>query len=312
MGKKRKYLKFQIVFMIGILFLLSACQNKSEESYNKAVARGLDSLIAKDYDKAEVYFKIALEEKHDDKVENILNQTLNFNEAKKLMEDEKLTEAGETAEKVLKFSDGSEALEKKAKSLINEVESYKSIKKKFQTKFNEAQNLFDNKNNYDALSIINEILEEEQINKDYYSDIKENIETLKGYIEKELLVIRMQEEEEANDLQELPSNNYDEFNENTQLLDDETAKQVEAYRNQPWYAKGEDPDYTYDNALEIIRSVIGPEDQLFFYNGRMSVSMDDLGRRFYIIWQEDKGGENIAEATIASYYVFEDGTIEEY
>lgn len=57
---------------------------------------------------------------------------------------------------------------------------------------------------------------------------------------------------------------------------------------------------------------MGPEDDGFFYNGRTEVRMTDDDRRYYIVWKEATTGESIAEATFASYNVYEDGTVEEY
>lgn len=93
---------------------------------------------------------------------------------------------------------------------------------------------------------------------------------------------------------------------------DDIEEYVAAYRANPWYGNDEDPEFTWNQARNIIANELGEEDGTFVYNGRLTVWMDDLGRRYYSIWKEDVNAANTAEGTIAMYDVFEDFTVIEY
>lgn len=91
----------------------------------------------------------------------------------------------------------------------------------------------------------------------------------------------------------------------------QNTEKVKAYRQNDFYGRGEDPEYTWNDAHNIIVNVLGEADETFFYNGRLNVYMADDGRRYYIIWTQDPNGTDTASATMDVYYVYEDGTVEE-
>ena len=65
------------------LLLLTGCGNAEQEAYNDAIQKGLDILNAEQYEKAEAYFEIALENQPDDeKAKAYLAQTKIYREAK--------------------------------------------------------------------------------------------------------------------------------------------------------------------------------------------------------------------------------------
>ena len=92
----------------------------------------------------------------------------------------------------------------------------------------------------------------------------------------------------------------------------QNTEKVEAYRQNDFYGRGEDPEYTWNDARNIIGNVLGEADETFFYNGRLNVYMADDGRRYYIIWKQDPNGTSTASATIESFNVYDDGTVEKY
>jgi len=118
MKKINIYAKLSLLVLTGSIITLSACDNQSEEAHNEAIKNGLDALISENYDKAEVYFEIASEEKdNDERTQTLLAQTVSFNQAKKLFNEGDLMKASEKAQKVVGLSNGSEALVEKASAL---------------------------------------------------------------------------------------------------------------------------------------------------------------------------------------------------
>ena len=87
-------------------------------------------------------------------------------------------------------------------------------------------------------------------------------------------------------------------------------EKVRRYREE--YPGGEDPNFTWDDAVKIIEKIKGKEDETFFYNGKRDVSMDDKGRRNYPVWTQNPNASSNAEGTMEYFTVYEDGTIEGY
>ena len=85
----RRTLKFLKRYVIILsLFFLAACSNASEEAYNSAIQKGLDVIASENYEKAEAYFELALEEKpEDEKAKAYLKQTKAYSNAEKAFDD---------------------------------------------------------------------------------------------------------------------------------------------------------------------------------------------------------------------------------
>ena len=97
-----KYLKV-ILFSVMVLFVLSACSNKT---YDNAIEKGLDSLEGKNYSKAISYFEIALEENKDSTEANsYLEQAVLLNEVNDFLTKEDFDQALNTIFKIEKLDD---------------------------------------------------------------------------------------------------------------------------------------------------------------------------------------------------------------
>lgn len=200
MKKINIYAKLSLLVLTGSIITLSACDNQSEEAHNEAIKNGLDALISENYDKAEVYFEIASEEKdNDERTQTLLAQTVSFNQAKKLFNEGDLMKASEKAQKVVGLSNGSEALVEKASALVEDVDKVNNKTVTFQSIYDEANQLFIDGKNEEALEKIERLLQEEEIRENYYVTIKEPSDKLKSSIEMNLSegeVIGIEEKEE--------------------------------------------------------------------------------------------------------------------
>ncbi|EGP5301835.1 hypothetical protein EAC14_11890 [Enterococcus faecium] len=303
----------KVFLMFGLMIILMSGCGNNKETYNNAIQSGLDSLAAEEYEKAEVHFEMAVEEGVDDgKAENLLKQTVNYRKAKSALEKEDLPSSEELANLVINQENGSEALIMKAEIILSEIEEVKAVLKKLESTYKEAESYLEEENYEKASEAINFIINDEKIETKPFEELKLNSIELKELIEtkqQEIADAESQEqlEKEKNIAEMNDSEEVDNSNEDLSL-----EEYVEEYRAQEWYGYGEDPEFTFDQALSTITNVLGPEDDTFFYNGRMEVSIDDQGRRYYGIWKEDSNASNSAEGTIAYYYVFDDGTVEQY
>lgn len=180
----KKATVFKAIITTFLLFILAGCTAGNTEEYNDAIQNGLDKLSAEDYEKAEDYFEIALEEKPEDEKATIyLKQTQLFDEGKQSFETNDLKNAKEKLESVVDFTKGSEILVTKSKDLLAEIKRFEDTLVTFQQDYDEISQLVELENLDDALERVNAVLSNEEINKSYYSEIKENIEELKTNIE---------------------------------------------------------------------------------------------------------------------------------
>lgn len=199
MRRKNVYFRksfFKYIFPIFIVFIVG-CTNRSEEIYNSAIQKGLDSLASENYDKAIVSFEIALEEKSEDKRAKALKlQTENFDNALKSFEDGDLEKASENAERAKKTENGSEALIKKSNDIIEEIKTIATIKKDYQKQYDNADTLFKDSNYPDSLEKITSLLQEDSIDQTYYSSIKKSSQELEKSINNEVDKVNLTETSE--------------------------------------------------------------------------------------------------------------------
>lgn len=164
--------------------MLVGCSNKSDEAYNNAIQKGVDVLVSEDYDKAQNYFKLALEEKPEDKkAKAYLDQIKFFAESKNLFNSEDYETAKEKAKNVTKITDGSESLVAKAKEMIYTIESIEIALAGFHKVHDEINLLIETGSLDEALNKIQSLLNSSEINNEYYADIKIKTEELKVQIE---------------------------------------------------------------------------------------------------------------------------------
>lgn len=175
---KKKY------FFIVILIFLVGCSNTDSEAYNSAIQKGLDTLSIENYEKAQAYFELALEEKPDDITATAyLEQTQLYSEAKKAFDTSDFETAKLKAEGVTNLTEGSESLVIKANEILDKVKNNETTIVNFQKKYDEIISLNDAGELDDALEKTNALLSDSEIKEDYVSDIKVNAEKLQDDIE---------------------------------------------------------------------------------------------------------------------------------
>ena len=267
--------KVVVIFMLIILSLGSVgCSNSTE---TKAIEQGKLSLANLEYDKALGSFELAISEgTKDEEVKTIVKIIEDFKESKRLIDEGKMEEG---------------------KKVLNEIsEEYKNYTIKDDVNSLKEKMVIYYKGNEvieEKLNIIDSLLGEGK-----YSDSK--------VITDEIL----------SNKEALSEAHKAKIDAQLRIIEDELAKsenikaKLAKYRQK--YPGGEDPNYTWSEAIRIITKVKGAEDGTFIYNGRTDVKMDDKGRRFYTIWKEDPNAESTADGTISTYNVFDDGTVNSY
>lgn len=191
--KKLNYSKKIIMFLV-LLFLV-ACGNSSEEAYNSAIQKGLDVIASENYEKAEAYFELALEEKPEDKKATAyLNQTEAYNRSKKAMDSNDLKTAEEEAKKVVKIKNGSKSLSGKAMEIIDKIKAFDSTLLGFQKEYEIIKGLIASNSFDEAKEKITSVLNNDEINEVYYEDIKLKLDELKANIGKEVAQMKEQKQ----------------------------------------------------------------------------------------------------------------------
>ncbi|SDQ02535.1 hypothetical protein [Carnobacterium viridans] len=182
MKEKITYLKrnFIYIFFLATLSLVVGCGNKTEDEYNSAIQKGLDELVSESYDKATVFFEMALEEKPDDKrAKALLSQTEAFDTALESLEDGNLELAIENAESVKKIENGSEALVTKSNDILINIKKINTLKTSYKETYDSANSLFEEGKYSESMEQVNNLLEDETLGEPYYLSIKKLSEELK-------------------------------------------------------------------------------------------------------------------------------------
>lgn len=121
MKNKIKYIFLSLALL---LILLVGCAEAGNEAYDEALNNGLEEIRIENYEKAEEYFEMALEEEADDvRAETLLNQTQSYVAAVSFFDQEQYDEAIEKAEFIQSLEDGSSILEFKASELMKEIQA---------------------------------------------------------------------------------------------------------------------------------------------------------------------------------------------
>jgi len=155
---------------IGGLLLLAGCGNADKEAYNQAIQKGLDTLSAEQYEKAEAYFEIALENQPDDeKATAYLAHTQLYREAKDLYDSKEYAEALEKAKQVVDSDNGLEELIAKATAIIEEISAKEDH---IDAELDKAKSAYDSGNMDEALPIIENLLNSEELGNAYFAELK--------------------------------------------------------------------------------------------------------------------------------------------
>ena len=183
-GRRRMKSKWKIgkrYLLIAGLLLLVGCGNAGQEAYNEAIQKGLDILSAEQYEKAEAYFEIALENQPDDeKAKAYLAQTQIYREAKVFYDSKEYAEALEKAQQVVDSENGLEGLIAKATTIIEEIAAKEND---INEEIGKAQTAFDSGNVDEALPIIEALLGTDEMANAYFAEVKEIGEQLQTDIQ---------------------------------------------------------------------------------------------------------------------------------
>lgn len=164
-----------------LLFILMGCSN---EAYHNAIQKGLDYIASDDLEKAEAAFELALEEKrNDERAIALLEQVQNYHEASIALEEGELELSVETAEKVIKETDGSDTLIKKAEEILSAIEQLQTTLTEATGKYESALKLYDEKKYKDANESV-EKLAKTDLSHPYLQSIKKDVEELQKNIKK--------------------------------------------------------------------------------------------------------------------------------
>lgn len=152
------------------LLLLAGCGNAAQEAYNESIQKGLDILSAEQYEKAEAYFEIALENQPDDeKATAYLAQTQIYREAKDFYDSKEYAEALEKAQQVVDSENGLEGLIAKATAIIEEISAKEDL---IDAELDKAKSAYDSGNIDEALPTIETLLNSEELISTYFSEFK--------------------------------------------------------------------------------------------------------------------------------------------
>lgn len=152
------------------LLLLAGCGNADQVAYNQAIQKGLDILSAEQYEKAEAYFEIALENQPDDeKATAYLAQTQIYREAKDFYDSKEYAEALEKAQQVVDSANGLEGLIAKATAIIEEINAKEDH---IDAELDNAKAAYDSGNMAEALPIIENLLNSEELSNAYFAELK--------------------------------------------------------------------------------------------------------------------------------------------
>ena len=178
---KSKWKIGKTYLLIAGLLLLVGCGNAEQEAYNEAIQKGLDILNAEQYEKAEAYFEIALENQHDDeKAKAYLAQTKLYGEAKGFYDNKDYAEAMGKAHQVIEVENGLEGLTAKASTIIKEINAKEND---IDEEIDKAKTVYDSGNLDEALPVIETLLLSEELGNAYFAESKASAEQLQTDIQ---------------------------------------------------------------------------------------------------------------------------------
>lgn len=155
-------MKKLLVMILVCGIFITGCTNKK---YDEMMTNVKTSITNEEYDKAEEFLSLAVEEKSNDKEANaLLSQIKKLNEALKLKEQGKYSEVGTLCDEIDKIESDSDIIKNSSKKLKEEVKKIVDEKNKFLSmideKFQDTKDLISKGNYKEAKDNLNYIIEE--------------------------------------------------------------------------------------------------------------------------------------------------------
>ena len=176
-------MKRQLLLILFIcIIIFTGCANKK---YDEAIEIGKHALEESQYGDAVRYFEKAMDIKADDEeASNLLTQTELMTAGLQAFAKGELDEAKNVFDDVIATKHGYPSLKDGAENQINAVQALEDKYKEINKQHKDAQNLKEKTQYEDALSLIEEGLQED-FSHAYIHPLKDDLETLKEEIKKE-------------------------------------------------------------------------------------------------------------------------------
>lgn len=168
-------------YLLVFLMILSVygC-SKNNEIYEKLMEQGVHQIEKEKYERAENFFKKALEgNPKDEKATILIKQTQKMLKALKEYDEGDFEAAKISAEKVKKLKGGSETLQEKAESLLGQMEELEKKKEEYTASYEEAKQHYEQGEFDESLRIVDEFSEED-LSHPFFGHLTENIDMLKS------------------------------------------------------------------------------------------------------------------------------------
>lgn len=162
--------KILIMIVVCTIFI-TGCTN---EKYEEMMTSGKTAIANEEYEKAENFFSLALEEKNNDKeAEALANQVTKLNEAIKLRENKKYNEVIKLCEEINSSESESDIIKKVSNGLKEEVQDIVDENNKLESmikdKFESAKKLIDDGDYKEAKNELDYIIEQISDNQEFKS-----------------------------------------------------------------------------------------------------------------------------------------------
>ncbi|MBA9028484.1 hypothetical protein [Peribacillus huizhouensis] len=165
--------KFKVLTLVIVsLLLLASCSN---DNYQEAMDKGIESLIEKDYHQAAIQFELALKEKEgDEDASSYFEQSTQMKNALSAYEQKQYDPAIDSLNAVINHRNGLKTLQSEAKSLRNLVHSDQNITASFQKNLDLVKSLI-TKESYnlaeEKIQLLQKDIETNKILADYQSEV---------------------------------------------------------------------------------------------------------------------------------------------
>ncbi len=161
-----------LAFIIFSLFLLVACSNNK---YQDAMDKGIQSLIEKDYHQAAIHFELALKENEGDKdASSYFDQATQMKNAISAYEQKQYDSALDSLNAVISYRNGLKTLQSEAKPLKERILSDKNITTSFQDNLKLVKSLIA-KESYniaeEKIKLLQQDIDSHKILADYASEV---------------------------------------------------------------------------------------------------------------------------------------------
>lgn len=263
--------------MLILVLLLVGCSN--DEAYHTALQKGLDEVASDAYQKAEVAFELALEEKPKDTyAQALLTQVKALQEALSAFKNVQYDEAKRAAEQVTAITNGADSLVKRANALIEEVEGEQQQQQK------RAQ----------AIDQVNDLIAKKQ-----YNEAKEALVALEGDSSEEVQQLTKQVDDALA--------NIEKQKQQAAQAEKERLAQIEQQRQEA--IERERQAFTGERAAEIALSHYGSEDTGATYIDELLPN--EFGSYYQVTLYSKSMRAQGGSGTLMHVKVYQDGTIEE-